>query len=269
MSDPAPPSRRSSRIARWQAVLLEWVLGVHCVLLIAGGFILFDSRSRPALISFAAGAAAGLAGFAVHYRHIHRNNRTIAWRFLAPLACFYMLMLAGVGLTWSEWTGDPLKPLIDITPRSLVDFAPKERTGVGLTFRAFGSAPVYSVTSNVSVAVLPFPLPPHFPMPADSHAPESRVTLAPGAKTDGFGSLDEPITMEQILAILDGRGARLYVAGSLRYRLASGQQCVRHFLFQTGGPDLVAAIKAFGRDHHTPPPWWTGDRFNTVNKACA
>src|ERR1700722_16543510 len=157
-TDQNTPARKSHNIARWQAVLLELVLGVHCGLLVAGGFILFDSHSRPALISFAAGAVAGLAGFAVHYRHINRNNRTIAWRFFAPLTGLYVLMLAGVGLTGSEWTGDPLKPLIDIAPRSLVDFAAKSRAGVGLTFRAFGSAPVYSVTSDVSVAVLPFPL---------------------------------------------------------------------------------------------------------------
>ena len=112
-TDQNTPARKSHNIARWQAVLLELVLGVHCGLLVAGGFILFDSHSRPALISFAAGAVAGLAGFAVHYRHINRNNRTIAWRFFAPLTGLYVLMLAGVGLTWSEWTGDPLKPLID------------------------------------------------------------------------------------------------------------------------------------------------------------
>ena len=266
-SDHSASRLKRRRIDRWLAVLLESLLGVHCVLLIAAGVILLDSHSLSALCSFAAGATAGLAGLAIYY--LQQGGRMIAWRFILPLAGLYILMLAGIALTWSRGGSSAAMPVIEVAPRSLVDFAPNNRTGVGLTFRDVGSASVYAVTSDVSIAALPFPLPPDFPMPADSKAPESHTTLAPGARIDGFGSLSEPITMEQILAILDGRAARLYVGGSLRYRLASGQTCVRHFLFQTGGPALVASIKAFERDHHTPPPWWRGDRFNDVTKACA
>jgi len=164
-------------------------------------------------------------------------------------------------------SGVPVKPelpAIDATPRSLNNLKPGYITGIGMTFKNAGTGTAYSTTSDVSVGVLPFPLPHDYPMPEQSKTHLSVGTLVPGAEVDGFGQMDKPLTLKQFQAIVDGSKMRLYVAGTFRYRLASGQQCARHFLWQTGGPQLVSSIAAWESSQPVSPPWWAGDRYNDV-----
>jgi hypothetical protein len=270
--DKDSPPRKYRYIKRGQAVFAESVLGVYALLVFTGGATLFEAHSAPVYFMYAAGVAPAICGLAIHYRHIYRSKRKIAWKPLIALATLHLLMLVGTGVVWwrqgFETGKNSPKPMIDATPRSLKDFVPGDRAGIGMTFRNTGAATAYSVTSDVSGAILPFPLPKDYPMPSVAKTHGSIGTLAPGGEIDGFGQFDKPISSEQVMAILDGSKLRLYVAGMLSYRLSSGRRCFRHFLWETGGPDLVASIKAFDVDHHTPPPWWEGDRFNDLTPEC-
>lgn len=195
--------------------------------------------------------------------------RGVSRRLVAGLVVFFFA-LAIVGRWWLGSVKTALKPLIDVTPRGLENLAPGDESGVSMTSRSAETSPAMAcdATTNVQVFVAPFPLPTDYPMPEKPKVFGSTGNLAPGGEIDGFGHTTEPLTLAQVEAIADGTKTRLYVAGTLSYRLASGQACDINFLWQTGGPELVASIRAFEFDHKTKPPWWIENRFNDVTPAC-
>lgn len=240
---------------------LVYTLGISAVFGLVDVLFLWPESHLKALLA----GAAVLSLIATY----ELKSRGAPWRLVAAVAAF--LFVLAIVASWC--VGPPvtaLKPLIDVRPRSLANLMPGEESGVGMTFRSAETSPAtaYDVRTNVQVFAAPFPLPENYPMPEKPKVFESSGSLAPGGEIAGFGHTTEPLTAAQVAAIEDGSKMRLYVAGTLSYRLASGQDCDIEFLWETGGADLMVAYRAFESDHKTKPPWWEGDRFNDITPAC-
>jgi hypothetical protein len=264
------PSRKRHHVSKREAAFVKTALAAYALLIIAGGSVLFDPHSTPAILAYIAAAIVIVGGVTIHYRHIFRNKRTLALKVIFPLVALHACALFGTLITKGNSSDGTLKPQIEVTPRGITNFFPGNETGIGMTYRssAANQATAYAATSSVQVFVAPFPLPADYPMPTKPTAFESKGMLAPGGELDGFGHTISPLTAAELDAIADGKSTRIYVAGTLSYQLVSGQICERNFLWETGGPDFINALRAFESDHQTKPPFWEGDRFNDLTPAC-
>jgi hypothetical protein len=159
------------------------------------------------------------------------------------------------------------RPYIQVEPGEIKDFSAGFRTEVSIKIKNVGAAAAYDVTSDVSVGILPFPLPENYPFPDVAQQHDGMSTLMQGAEGVGKGQFDVPLTPELIQSVIDGTKLRLYLGGTISYRFGN-QRCKKRFLMSVGGPDFVASGMRYVKSGSSNLVWGYNKQYNDVSPEC-